>query len=266
MLQRILSEPWSFWGGIVIWLPLAVWIISLVGWTVTGEIDALAGFAGVLLAVGLGALTLNPPDKSLPPLILTAVVLTTVLFPLVRQMLQKRALNSIDADLVERAYQTLREKPASVGSEVRIASVMYDRGLPGHAIAIVERIIAGMPKGVFGNELEQMASKWRLRTAAGHLRQTVVCATCGTSNEPGPVYCSRCGAPFLLDYLRGGIVGVGIAGKLVLIWLIAIIAAVGLAWSAVKLPPAIAAASIAGICAAVVGIVWIVLRRKESTD
>lgn len=262
MLYRIASEPWSFFGGILVWLPLAVWIVSLIGWMISGEIDSLVGFMGILLAIGLGALTMSPPDPRLSPVILGSVILTTLLFPTVQQVFVVRAHRSIDADVMERAYSSLRAMPANIGSEIKIASVIYDRGLPGQAIAIVERVLARAPQGVFEEE-RRMLSTWKARTPAQRLAQSIMCAACGASNPPGPVFCTRCGAPFLLDFMRGRLVAGGLAAKLVGSWLAAVAATVGIAWAGIRLPPGPAIAAMSAIAAGLVVAIWAIFRSQE---
>lgn len=262
MLYRIATEPWSFFGGILVWLPLAVWIVSLIGWMIAGEIDSLVGFMGILLAVALGALTMSPPDPRLSPVILISVILTTVLFPSVRQMFVARGHRSIDADIVEKAYASLRAKPANIGSEIKIASVLYDRGLPGHAVAIVERVLTNVPQGVFGEE-RRMLCTWKARTPISRFQQAIMCAACGASNPPGPVYCTKCGAPFLLDFIRGRLMAGGLAAKLVGSWLAAVAATVGIAWAAIRLPPGAAIAAMTVIAVLLAAAIWAMFRARE---
>src|SRR5687768_314904 len=124
MLERISSEPFGFVSALLIWLPLGLWVVSLVQWMIQDELDILVGIVGIGVAIGLMVLTARPPDKRLPPVIFVCVIATVVLFPVVRQALLRRSLASMDNEIVERAYRLLKEKPANIGSEVKIASVL----------------------------------------------------------------------------------------------------------------------------------------------
>lgn len=260
MSERIASEPWAFWGGFVIWIPLAVWIVKLVHWAVLDEISVIVAFLGVCLAVLLGVLTRNPPDPRLPPIILAVVCLTVLIFPVASLALHRRRLDAIDADIVERAYEVLREKPTNVGSEVRIATILFERGLPGHAIAILESVLRRTPPGIMDAE-KRTLNAWRERTPPELLDEPVTCADCGAANRPAGVYCYRCHGPFLLHFLAGGFVAKGL-GSLVAAWLGVIALVLALALSAMLLSPAMAAASVAAILAlAAAGIALAISRR-----
>ncbi len=47
------ANPLSALIGCLAWIPLAVWIVSIVQWIISGDIDFLSGFLGIWLAIGL---------------------------------------------------------------------------------------------------------------------------------------------------------------------------------------------------------------------
>ena len=82
--------------GCLAWLPLAVWIMACVHWLIGGDIDVWTGFAGIVLALGLGYEAINPPVPQLAPLTVVAVFITVIMFPFVRTAMDKKALKAID--------------------------------------------------------------------------------------------------------------------------------------------------------------------------
>lgn len=79
-----------------------------------------------------------------------------------------------------------------------------------------------------------VAELMRNSTDAGAAR--IRCVECGIPNYPGTVFCSRCGAPFLLDYASGRFVKSGLVKRVVYGWLAAMIALVGIPTAATSLP------------------------------
>src|SRR5687768_6967928 len=206
MLNRISEEPWAFFGGILVWVPIAIWIISLIHWTVQGDVDVLISLPGILVAIVLGVLTLSPPDPRLAPLFFLTVMATVVFFPFVRSALIQRALHRVDVEQLEKACDVLHQRPANIGSELRIARILYDKGLLGHAIGIAERVLQDSPGTLFAEE-QRMLAQWRAATHGRNLNEQILCVDCGFKNAPGRAHCSRCGAPYPMDYLKGRLVG-----------------------------------------------------------
>src|SRR5687767_9886866 len=217
MLQRISEEPWAFYGGCLVWIPLALWVVSLVQWMIAGEVDVLAGLVGIALGILLGALTLNPPDPRLAPVFFLAVVLTVFFFPVVRHALIKRALHKLDLEQFEKMYNQLSSKPGNASFELKLARMLYDKGLPGHAVAIAERVLENSAKQLFESE-HRMLAQWRVATRTLNLNQPVRCVECGMTSRQGLLYCERCGSPFLLHYMKGKYIGGTVARRLIGAW------------------------------------------------
>ena len=112
--------------GCLAWIPLAVWILSCVNWTITGDIDVVTGIAGIAVALGLGYEAINPPVPQLAPLTVVAVFVTVLMFPFVRMAMEKKQLKNIDIEHLEKAYQSLGLRPDNVMAKFRIAKVLFD--------------------------------------------------------------------------------------------------------------------------------------------
>lgn len=259
MLDRIIEQPWAFYGGCLVWFPITIWVLSLVQWMITGDVDVLVAIPGIAIGIVLGVLTLNPPDPRLAPVFFFAVLATVLFFPFVRQALIKRALHKVDVEQVERAYDQLSLKPGNVGYEMKIARLLYDKGLPGHAIAVAERVLQHAPKQLFESE-HRMLNQWRAASQRINLNQPLSCVECGFRTPQGQLFCERCGAPFLLHYLKGKLVGGRLARKLIGAWAATVAAIVGLPSAATALPPSMSIPVMIVVVAVVVAVLWIAFR------
>jgi hypothetical protein len=93
--------------GCTVWIPIAVWIVSLLNWSIVGDIDGLSGFFGICTALALGVLTFRPPVPGLEPYTFGAVLLTVILYPIVRAGMNKKQLSGLDVSGIEQGYQLL---------------------------------------------------------------------------------------------------------------------------------------------------------------
>jgi len=65
----------------------------------------------------------------------------------------------------------------------------------------------------------------------------VRCAECHSSNDPGVLFCRQCGSAFLLDFVKGKVIGHRLGKKLVSTWIALIAVLIGIP-AARLLPPA----------------------------
>jgi hypothetical protein len=244
----------AFLAGCLVWIPIMIWIVALIGWMIQGDIDPIAGIAGVALGFALGAATIITPDTRLAPLFLIGAWSAVILFPFVRSGLAKRELAKLDVEAMESAYELLREKPENRGAMLKLAKTLQAKGMYPHAVAIADEALAGMPRESFFEE-HRMVNIWR-----GHVRpgsdQPITCLQCGTSNPVANIYCSKCGAPYLLHYARGNWVSGSFVRKIVGAWIAAVIAIVGIPMAASSLPRAASGVVVTMMLAAVVAIAW----------
>jgi len=224
-------------AGCLIWAPIGIWVLGLVQWAVQGDIDPLSAFAGILIGIGLGMTALLAKDPFMAPLIFAAVVATMIAFPFVRSSLNKKALDRIDVEAVERAYELLKEKPDNAAAKFRLAKTIYNKGMPGHALKLAEDALLHMPESSFVEE-HRIVKSWRRYKMTSQQFVALNCLHCGHPNRPGLVLCERCSEPFLLDHARGAWVGPTMARKFIAAWVGLIVALVGIPFAASALPPA----------------------------
>lgn len=221
--------------GCVVWIPLAIWIVSLIHWMIMGDIDVLSGLVGLGIALALGLIALDQHTRAYSPFTLIAVVATIVMYPFVRAAMNKRELRSVDVEALEKAYRALSERPGNPIAKLTLARRLYDLGVPGHALAIAESALATLPAAHFRDEHRQIRSWKAVVTDPRHFAP-IACVECHTANPPGNTHCAACGSPFLLDRVRGRFLGKGQGRKLLAVWvcLVAVIAGIPETY---RLPP-----------------------------
>ena len=94
--ERVAADPISFVLAGLVWVVIAFWIFSMIGWMVQGEVDGGFGILACSVALVLGVLTTAPPAKGLPPYLFSAAVGTVIPYPLVRPYLNRPALDQLD--------------------------------------------------------------------------------------------------------------------------------------------------------------------------
>ena len=244
--------------GCLAWLPLAVWILACVQWTIGGDIDPITGIAGVFVAIGLGYEAINPPVPQLAPLTVVAVFVTVLMFPFVRSAMDKRALRSVDIEALEKAYQALGVRPDNVIAKFRIAKLLFDLGICGHALRIGESLVPVMPQRFFSEELRTVR-RWQSMQLEARFFSPVHCAECHTLNDAGMIFCQKCGSAFLLDFAKGRVVGKRLGKKLISTWISLVAVLIGIP-AARALPPGPCVAVVTGMMIFSVGMVFIAFR------
>jgi hypothetical protein len=249
----------SLFAGCVIWVPLAVWIIALTGWMVQGEIDVLAGMAGLLLGVGLGALAFISPDPNVAPYLCVGVSSVVVLFPLAKTFKEKRELAMIDLEEIEIAYDQLADKPDNVGAKIKMAKTLHKRGAQVHAAALAEQAMKGLSPDIFQEEF-RLIKNWKRSLGAGQ-PNSLACLRCGAKNKLGDIYCYRCKAPVLLHFAKGHWVDPGLFKKLLTVWIAVVAAIVGIPVAGYTLPTRISAPVVVAILLLDGVIIWAAFTR-----
>jgi len=213
--------------GCLVWIPIAVWVIAMVHWTVQGELDIVVLIAGFFAAIGLGYATMNPPDPAWSPVLFGLVVASIALFPIARVAFARRALEAMEVERAEQAYAYLRVSQNDLGARMKLARVLFAKGFVGEAIKIAEPALQGLPRRLVADEIREFEA-WRYQARDPALFRGTACLNCRTMNAPGEIYCSNCGAPFLLDALRGPFSRGGLGRKLVAAWVLAILLFIGI--------------------------------------
>ncbi len=228
----------------LVWIPVAIWVVMLVNWMIVGEIDGLMGVIGIGFMITLALMAVSPPAPGMGPFFLGAAILTLIATPITRFSMDRRALNSIDIETIERAYEMLRQRPDNYAAKLRLARALYNKGLIAHAVAIGEAALQPAPDIAFSEE-KYMLKRWKGQlTMVQNPTTNIRCINCGEFNEPGQIMCKKCGHAFLLSYAKGQFMKPSIARKLVACWLFAMMAMIGIPLSVTTLSPAGAIATI----------------------
>jgi hypothetical protein len=235
-LTDLASEhPLSLFAAIVVWIPVGIWVLSLLQWMIQGDMDFLTGMAGSVFGIALGVLTTKPPEPWMSPMFLLAVLAVMLIYPGIRAAIEARAHVAIDVEMLEKAYDSLAEKPGNFGARWKMAQVLFTRGLHGHAIAIAEDLLGGADQSVFYEEIKIVA---RWKDQSKHvIPRPLPCLECGTLNAPGELYCSECHSKFLLDYAKGKWLGYRSLRRLIAVWIAGVSGLVGIPTALASLTP-----------------------------
>jgi ribosomal protein L40E len=256
--------PLYFVCGFIVWLPVAVWVMGLVHWMIQGDLDVLSGFLGSVVAIVLGVFTMRPPVPALAPLFLLAVLAILGFFPYVRSMLEHRAHVQIDVEALERAYSALDLKPGNFGATWRLAQVLYQRGVVGHALAIAEDLLDGADPEIFHEEL-RILHRWQEDVRTDQIR-ALPCMECGKMNAPGTLYCSRCRSKYLLDYAKGRWFGTRSVRRLLAVWIAAVAGLVGVPTAATALEPSKSMVVVPLLAVLAVALIWRAFATANGAD
>lgn len=246
--------------GCTVWLPLMLWISALVGWAIAGEIEPVSGILGIFVGVMLGVCTLKPPVPELQPIAYVTVWATLALFPFVRAGMARRELRSVDAHALERAYDALGQRPGEGYLKFRLAQAAWTLGMRGHAIRIAETVLPDMDLKLFREE-HMIVRRWHREAPPAAMFVDVACLDCGAPCPPGRTHCPSCGAPFLLDRVRGRAFKPEVGRRIVAAWSAGVGALVGVLW-AVTLPPVAAAGAIVAVLGAAFLVVFLAFKPK----
>lgn len=198
----IKTEPLMGLLACVVWIPIAVWVVSMVHWMVTGEVDGITGFLSILAMVTLGFFA-NNSNPDLVPFYFAGITLAVVLFPYVRGLMSRRACAQVDLEVIDSCSREILMRSDNIPARLRMADVLVNRGRLEDAVAIAEEALASAPKDFYPVE-EQRLSTWKRALAArGQTASITACLQCGMREPPGTIICSRCGALVLVDSLRG---------------------------------------------------------------
>ncbi|CAN5505074.1 hypothetical protein BH11ARM1_BH11ARM1_16680 [soil metagenome] len=229
--DALFHNPLPLLAGCAVWIPLAIWIISLVNWMIVGDIDAVFGIAGVFVAVGLGYVSIDPPTPTFAYYSFPAAMSTVILFPIFRHSLNQRGLRQVDVEDLERAHEALRQRGDNMVAKFQIAKILYELGYPGHALRIAETCLSSTSPSFFPEEV-RMVKRWRWAQLKPSAFEPVRCSECGTSNEPGNVLCKQCHSAFLLNRVKGRLLPSTMGRKLLGAWVVMVAVITGIPWLA----------------------------------
>lgn len=243
--------------GVLIWIPLVVWMVSLIHWMIQGDMDGATGFMGLIIAGLMGYFSFAPPYPWIPPVFFGIVCVITMFYPSYKNFLDKRALLKIDIEQMEKAYDQLKDRQDNIGARVKLARLLFPRGLGGHSIVMVEQALAIMPVGLFEEEQKQV-DQWKRQLGNPKVYRAIPCLECGIPNEAGRIYCKRCNAPYLLDHAKGRFLGPNLARSFLAVCGVAVMVILGIPWSMHHITGVKQMIAIFGQVALCAGVLWTV--------
>lgn len=244
-----------------VWIPLAGWMVVLIGWMIAGDIETPTGLAGIVLGGLLGLLTVNPPIPGTGPLFFCMILATMLIYPVLRLAIQKREMVSIDIEQIESAYEALSQKPDNVGAKIKLSKGLFDRGMPGPAIAIMEGALLGMPRNLVSDELRTLSS-WKLQASDPNHFRPLTCLSCSAVNQPSDIFCKRCRGAYLLERAKGAWMGSTLIKKVIGVWIVVVLLVGAIPATAAGLPMA---AAVPLIVVEVAFGVWLCIRAFSAT-
>ncbi len=258
------NDPGWLFASIVVWIPVSIWVVSLIHWMIQGDIDVLSGFAGSVIGLVLGMLTVKPPFPNSSFLFLGAILAVMFMYPFIKNTVDARAHQAIDVDIIRRAYEGIDENPNNFGARWRLAQQLYHRGVYGHALQIADDLLAKADQEIFHDEIK-LLNKWKDQIRPDEIRP-LPCLECGWMNEPGEVYCHRCNSKFLLDYAKGKWLGYRSMRRLISVWIAAVSGLVGIPTALASLPPRQAIVVIPLLMIVSILIIWRAFAQQNEAD
>jgi len=213
-------------AGCLIWIPVIIGVVAMVGWVIQGEVDAIFGVTAILVLLTIGGMAMVTTNQKIAPYLLAGACSAVILFPIARSQSDKRALIKLDLEKLEKAYEDLKINPRNIGARFRVAKILHSRGLVDQAIVLAEESLKGAPRGVFEEEMQTLKG-WKRHPIAQPV-PGVTCLACGQKNKAGTAFCKGCGGPVLLYYAKGLWINPHSLRKVLLIWLAIMLPLVGM--------------------------------------
>lgn len=220
-------------------------LIKLVGMMLLHEITPLVGLVGVAVLFLTLYVGIKAGGSALALGILVALAALMAFYPFALEQLESAELRELDADALLRAHVIISEQPQNIPAWFRLAEMLHALGLPGHAIALSDRIVATLSTSLNPTQNRSMrdlyrAEEWRAKRWREELRDPkafhpIACPNCGVRNPPGEVRCAGCQCHYLVEYVRLMPGRASMATTLVLGWCIILASVVGGAWALLNL-------------------------------
>jgi hypothetical protein len=236
--ERLFEHPSAFFAGCFVWIFLAIWIYSLIVWSIQGDVEFPIAVVGCAVAIALGYLTMNPVRQEFAPWIALATAAPVVSYPFVSSGMRKRALIQIDVEDVERAYDALGHQPQNPALKFRLAKALYNRGMVHAALSIAEPALKELPRRHYMDEW-RMVIGWRSH-ADKRVPSSYGCMQCGYQNRPGVVFCQNCGGRLFLPHAEGKWIGKTTMQKVLVVWFGLMLLVFGIPAATMALQPAAA--------------------------
>jgi hypothetical protein len=236
----------------------------MIQWMIADEIDIVTGILCIFAGLGLGAYTMMSKDPVTRPYFVIAALSMLVLFPWIRNLLEKRALVNLDYETMERAYETLGLYPTHLGAKLKIAKGLYTRGHYRQAITLAEKALENTPKRLAEDEY-RLVRDWRKDNPEFEPLKWMACQACGCNNSPTDFFCAHCAKPLWMVVARHGAFSSETANTLLLAWLGGVVGLVGIPLTSTYVPAELKTPVVVGILIVAATFVFGALRRSRMT-
>ncbi len=221
--------------AIFVWVPVAIWIHGMLSLMIMGEVDFLLFFLSSFMMVVVGYFTAVAPTPTTAWIFFILAWVQLVFAQPIRSTVRKIELSRIDRDQAEKLMDQMG-RSLSLASVVRLGEILRQYGLPGHALALLERGLSGKPKALYAGEYQILAS-WKRQPLAPSDLRPLPCDHCGEPNPPGEIFCRKCRNKFLLGYVQATVLQGRIEFKLLVAWTILMAVGILVMLSTRFLPP-----------------------------
>jgi hypothetical protein len=235
MLDQIARNPNAICFGLIMFIPLGIWFLSLMSWMISGDIEVITGIIGIFVAVMLAYLAVKPPADYFPPIIFFGMILLAVLLPVIRKSMSERELRMMEIEQLERHMTRLIERPDMTISRMEVARRLASLGFVAHALALTEQIKAAPMRQM--EEEKREIRKWEFSLSPA-TSKIIPCLRCGKPGHPAALLCPHCQSPYISRYLKGHVVMPALAKKLIIGWTLGVGLLLAIPAASAMLPPA----------------------------
>lgn len=258
----VLQHPEYLFAGVIAWMIVAAWVLTLVQRMITDDVDLISGTIGISLALGLGYMSISPPKPFLQPLSIGILFLSGIMIPILRAAYHKRELRDAEVEGIEKAYEGFVLRPNNPAAQIRMARHLYNLGVRGHAMKLADDALPQLPRQYFPDE-HRMMEAWRHHPLAKSEFDPIACVECGTMNPAGMIHCSKCGARYLLHRVQGRVMSKSTGRRVLAGWIVLVLLIVGIPLAAELREPA---SWIVTIVVALVGTAIVAIAFRPAKD
>jgi len=225
----------SFWVGLLAWIPATGLILVAVRQMIMTELSGAGGLFVISAAIGLAVMAVKPPQPGFGWVYLLLLVGFALMVPVAGHVVEARAHAKIDQESIAKVYRSLQVNPKDLGAIATLAKKLHERGLPGHAIAILENALQGQSGRGVKAELD-LLKYWKGQPLRQEDFRPLPCSKCGHKNPAGVLFCVGCRSPYLRAYASSWVYG-GPGEKLLVAWGLLTLGTVAIPWGIKLLPP-----------------------------
>jgi hypothetical protein len=204
---------------------LGVAVLLIIYKMVDGDLPPGAGICAMIMVMVAMALAIRPPHPVVPGVVLVLSLTLMAFFPYAEQKLEEFELRRVDANRMAKSYEAARVRPDNFAAKFELAKILHAHGFVSQAIYLTGTTLAGLDthkdeiqnrslKDVFHRE-EVFLKRWQTEPQKTN---AVKCLSCGTLNKTTDLFCTKCGAAYLLEIVQNQEVKPRVWAKMVLAW------------------------------------------------